>query len=181
MKKVKITPIGKKLKGFSLLEMITAIFIFSIAITLSVSIFIGAFNSRGKSKEIQQATEDVRFAIEIMAKNIRMSTIDNKDNNRVYIFNYSQNKCIKYEFTGGDLKTGEVSLSSRLDGDGNIINCKDQSYSDQNMIKSGSLEKGLFFAVSSTETSVGKVSILIKVAGSPNAIQTTISLRDYAE
>lgn len=181
MNKMKTKIENNKLKGFSLLEAITAIFIFSLVVVITVSVFAGAFKSRVKSKEVQQAMEDTRFAMEIMAKNIRMSTIDHIDANRLYIYNYSQDKCIKYEFTGNNLTAGEISLASRLNSNGSINSCSPASktYTSQNMLKAGSLESGWFFATKSDDDTVGVVTIIAKVDGSPNAMQTTVSLRDF--
>lgn len=175
-------PKNKKLAGFSLLEMIIAIFIFSLVITAAVSVFVASYNAQRKAKEIQLGVEDSRGAIEIMAKNIRMGTIDGTDGikKEIAFYNYSQGKCIKYAFENGKIMTGELS-GSRLEN----LDCSSIS-TPWNLI-ADSIVDDLNFNIteskySETEDSiVGKVTISIKIIDSKEPIQTTISLRDYNE
>lgn len=180
--------IKRKLAGFSLLEMIVAMFIFSLIITATVSVFVASYAAQRKSKDIQLAIEDSRGAIELMAKNIRMGTIDSADTipgtaDEIAFYNYSQNKCIKYKFANNNIEVGEVPGSRVTEPD-----CSDTtkvSYSMNSLIASSIVDKLAFdikkskYDPSNPPNVVGRVTISIKIIGSDEPIQTTVSLRDY--
>ena len=70
--KLKIT----KHKGFSLIELIVAMFIFVMMMGAMVAVSVAGFRSYGKSKAIKTVTEDVGFAINSIAKDVRMGKIE---------------------------------------------------------------------------------------------------------
>jgi prepilin-type N-terminal cleavage/methylation domain-containing protein len=58
-------------KGFSLMEMIVALSVFSIAALLSVSALLSMTSAQKKARALQIAQDNLRFSVEIMAKDIR--------------------------------------------------------------------------------------------------------------
>ena len=73
-KKQKISKRGYKkdsLTGFTLLEMIVAIGVFSIAVLIAVSSFLSLQSSEKKIQSSVNIQNNLRFALEIMAKDIR--------------------------------------------------------------------------------------------------------------
>lgn len=63
-------------QGFSLIELIVAMFIFVMMMGAMVAVSVAGFRSYGKSKAIKTVTEDVGFAINSIAKDVRMGKIE---------------------------------------------------------------------------------------------------------
>src|SRR3989339_828222 len=68
-----------KRKGFTLIELIVAMFIFMLVMGAMVAVSIAGFRSYGKSKAVKTVTEDIGFAMNSMAKDIRMGKIEDTD------------------------------------------------------------------------------------------------------
>lgn len=64
-------------KGFSLIELLVAMFIFAMVMGGMVAVSVAGFRSYGKSKAIKTVTEDVGFAINSITKDVRMGKIEN--------------------------------------------------------------------------------------------------------
>ncbi|QQG46149.1 MAG: prepilin-type N-terminal cleavage/methylation domain-containing protein [Candidatus Niyogibacteria bacterium] len=62
---------NKKITGFTLLEMVVAIGVFSVAVLLAVSSFLSLQNAEKKIQSSVNLQNNLRFALEIMAKEIR--------------------------------------------------------------------------------------------------------------
>ncbi|MEK7151651.1 MAG: type II secretion system protein [Patescibacteria group bacterium] len=67
--------------GFTLVETLVVVFVFSIIMVLVGSIFTNSLNIQRKAFNIQQAEEGTGFILESMAKEIRVSRIVNSDTN----------------------------------------------------------------------------------------------------
>lgn len=67
----------KKNRGLSLIELIVAIFIFSLIIIAIVSIFVSTMSSYGKAKAIKNMKENAEFAMASIARDVRMGIIVN--------------------------------------------------------------------------------------------------------
>lgn len=57
--------------GFTLLEMIVSIGIFSISIIASINIMIGVSNAQIKSADLQAIQDNIRFSLELITKEMR--------------------------------------------------------------------------------------------------------------
>ncbi|MCX6765711.1 MAG: type II secretion system protein [Candidatus Moranbacteria bacterium] len=181
------------IRGFTLIEVIVAMFVFVIIMTTVSGIFGRAFQGYRSAKVIQRDLEAAQYAINLIAKSLRTSSVaspigQNLTTSSVRIFDYSQNKCIRYAFSGT-----EITLESADDpGDSapdKIDWCTTTSLSSPASITSGTVT-GNFYSTSSDPTIVGKVTIALKVCpvtgcdGNPRdeaKIQTSVSLRDYTE
>lgn len=64
-------------KGFTLIELIVAIFIFSLITVAIVSVFVSTVTSYGKAKAIKTVKENAEFAMASIAKDVRMGKIVN--------------------------------------------------------------------------------------------------------
>lgn len=62
--------------GFTLIEMIITMAIFTTALTSVANIFLYANRTQRKTQAVQQSQSDARFAMEVMAQQIRRGQID---------------------------------------------------------------------------------------------------------
>ncbi|MDO8240728.1 MAG: prepilin-type N-terminal cleavage/methylation domain-containing protein [Candidatus Moranbacteria bacterium] len=185
------TNLKSKYKGFSLMEMIVAIFVFSLLMTTMVSTFVSVVSVRKKARMLQQDTENARFAIEQMSKTLRTSTvlnpIDRTPVQNLQFFDYSRNSCLEYNFSSPKLQSRAGTWTNSGTPEVTPICNFSSSYSD--MI-SGSLNSANFFVVKSASVPVARVTISLHIcynnvctgeAGDEVAIQSAVSLRDYQE
>lgn len=171
--------ISKNRAGFSLLEMLVAIFVFSIAIAAASTSFVSFFNAQKKSKLIQQNMEDARYGMELMAKVIRMGSVVGPSGvtDAMYIFNNSQGTCLSYRFNG-KLETSSALPANLIDPD--CATATYPAYSTMtNAITSGQFE----VTPSALGTEMGKVVISAVAGSGSNAVtmQTAVSLRGYKD
>lgn len=178
MKNIQENKYQKKYSGFSLLEMMISMFIFVLAIVTAVSIFSNVSFTRKNSREIQKNMEDARTALDLMAKNMRMSIGLNGTASMIYMFNTSQNKCVSYMFSGGKLQMSQVSPGGSLPEDEKCLPANISYVGYQDIIKSD--VSGSFVIVPTSITSpktVGKATIILTIGGVN--MQTSVSFRDY--
>jgi|SRR3989344_5477684 len=178
-----------KKNGFSFVELIVAVFIFVLVVTTSTEVFVKMIKNYKSAREIQRDLEDAQYAMNLMAKTIRTSSVTDpsvpSNVSDIIIFDYSQNKCIKYAFTVNKLQYGLDSTSLTKE-ECTIANMSGVSLSD--MI-SGYVNNGNFAVIPSASGVVGKVTISMQIcpaSGCPAGadkvqIQTSVSLRDYTE
>ena len=71
----------QKNTGFTLIETLAAIWIFSVVMVLMSGIFVTFLDLQRRAFNLQQAEENVSFVLESMAKEIRVSQIAGPDTN----------------------------------------------------------------------------------------------------
>ncbi len=173
--------------GFSLVEMIISIFVFSLISLVSVSIFANVVKVQKNTRDVQKDLETSRTAIDQVAKNMRLSSglrtaNNNPSDSEIYMYNTTQNKCFDYKFTSGQLIVGRANPS--LD----VANNPHCSPSDVNYnletfpITEGNITNGKFFVTktdaSSTPKAIGRATVVLTV--DKEHIQTSVSFLDYA-
>lgn len=175
-------------KGFSLVEALVAIFVFSIvAVTLAV-LFSGLLRNYNASKKMQRSAENAQYAMNLMAKTIRGSILPAgavfADASQITMFDTSRSMCVIYKY-----ETGVLKMSTASDNGVAIIDITKCNTTDAPMLaifseltKFGELVDVSFTGISSADGPprfFGKVLISARVAGSSSdsAIQTTVSLR----
>jgi type II secretory pathway pseudopilin PulG len=94
--------IKKNKSGFTLAEMVVAMAVFITALTSVSSIFLFANRSQRKTQAVQESQSDARFALEIMAQQIRRGSID-------------------YGYYGGAIGSNPKSVLAILDQSGNSV------------------------------------------------------------
>lgn len=188
----------KNKKGFSLLEIIVAVFIFSLFMTSMSVVFSRFYLGYKKTKYVQKNLENAQAAINSMAKTMRTSSLTGGPlipgspftSYSLRIFDYSQLKCIEYEF----LNFPDFNLRYRETNTGSLSDCG--SYIgiwaiDSDIISGG--VSGSFYVLPSIMDSVdpddnqaGRVMISTSVCSNSDCsnssmdkakIQTTVSLR----
>lgn len=171
-------------RGFTLIEVVVAMFIFVIIMTTVSGIFGRAFQGYRGAKAIQRDLEAAQYAINLMAKSLRTSSIISNSPTSVNIYDHSQDKCIVYRFDS-DNKLKISSANPSFPGDKDTC-----TFSGTLSDMTTGYVAGNFLVVPSLAGIVGKVTVSIKVCpptgctGSPRdeaKIQTSVSLRDYVE
>jgi len=184
----------KNKKGFTLLEIIVALFVFSIAMVAVTAIFASFVSANRTTKNTQKALEDAEQAMNTMVKTIRTSSVvvpavaSTTPVTTIRILEYSQNpaspQCQIYQFTGsGGNARIQHALATDLAGTNSIATCQAAGVTFQpltNVIDTP--VTGGFIVTPSASQTVGKVTILMSVTAGTiqTPIQGTVSLRDYS-
>lgn len=180
-------------KGFSFLEVIIAVFIFSLIMVGVTSYFVSTTVANQNTKRLQQNLEDVRFAMNRIAKVLRTSVVlvpnTSSKVDKVRVYDYSQSKCIRYEFSGDGMREYEASLPSGEPDEKTwcLTGASFGSPGDIVSVANGATLSGTFFVVPSSDTAgsevAGRVTMNATITRKNNAstIQTTVSLRNYKE
>ncbi len=173
----------KSKQGFTLLELMISIFIFSVVTVVVAGIFLRGVASYQYANSMQKGLEEAQFAMSQIAKVLRTSSVISSTATTITVFDNSQTKCIRYVITSGMI-TQQI---------GNVVNlnpnnwCGGVSYGaviPMTTTDNGTIT-GVFDVISSVYAppKVGKVSMvfLINVPNSNNSvrIQSSVSLRDY--
>jgi prepilin-type N-terminal cleavage/methylation domain-containing protein len=187
---------GKKTKntrGFSIIELLVAVFIFTVIIMAATSTFTNTFSTWKKTRQTQADLEKARTALETIGKSIRMSNQLKYSSDTLSMFNNSQNKCIRYNSdVGGSLVSTtctptEANIEATTydcEADNETDDCGGDNYGNQvTLISSDAI---LNFNVEETDVSSHKIgkatmSILVGTGAQQRRIQTTVSFRDYKE
>lgn len=181
------------------MELIIAIFIFSLVMTASVGIFSAVIKGYRHAKVIQRDLEDAQAAMNSLAKSLRASAVVLCEGNncgisasyysKIRVFDYSQEKCIEYEISDIYLKQKSANLP--------VTNPEPISWCVNNTtfgatddlvadVKSGSFYVRPEITTDSPNNQVARITVALKIcpngicsAGVNDAavIQSTVSLR----
>lgn len=184
---------SKKSQGFSLLEVLLSVFIFSVIMLGVTSYFVSIVATNQNSKRLQQNLEDIRFAMNRIAKVLRTSVVviptSMSNVTTIRVFDYSQSKCLQYAFEGDSIS--EYSKDLPVGQSDEKSWCASATGFTQSVlmdVASGANMSGQFVAVPSDDGSggsefAGRVTMNAKVTrqGNSSTVQTTVSLRNYEE
>lgn len=154
--------------GFTLIELIVALAVFS-SVVLSISgIFISVINSQRKILSIQNTQEAGRYLLESMIKEVRMSTINSSSADGVFTLNITNSK-------GETLDYVFDNINKRLMRQGQIL-------SPDNIELSGS-----FYITKGASPSQSKVTIVMKIKAKGTKpeqqakidLESTVAARGY--
>lgn len=179
-------------KGFTFVEVIVATSIFVVIMMAVTTVFSSALKSYKSGKAIQKDLEGAQQAMNIIAKTLRTSSVESSCSpvpctlNSFNIYDYSQDKCLVYQFdsSSNTLKSGSASPGTS----GVKSTCVFSGITLSDMT-TGTVT-GNFYVTPSSETLAGKVTIAAKVCpatgctGNPRdeaKIQSTVSLRNEYE
>ncbi len=185
--------------GFSLLEVVLAVFIFSVIAVGITTYFANITLANQNTKRLQQNLEDTRFAMNRIAKVLRTSVAINPNAatgaagtsvQTIRIYDYSQSSCIEYAFSSGGMNERTVTLPVGTVDEKVWCATGNPAFSPWNALVSASgnaVFEGRFFVVSSEDTSpnerAGRVvmNARIRRGNNESTMQTTVSLRNYEE
>lgn len=191
----------KNRNGFTLVETLVAVLVFSLTAVMLSGAFSGFLKTYNEAKRIQKGVESAQYALNLMAKTIRTSFVQkgslpavlDATNPRYYswplnLYDYSQGLCVQYNLVNnpstGMNKLQMGTINPTISGDpstcsyGVGMNINDVTSED---IKSGFLN----YLPSNTSSATPyyglvTISLHVKEPGQTSGevpIQTTVSLR----
>jgi len=111
--RIKKICINKKSKGLTLIELITAIGIFSVIIVIVISLFAATLKGYRKSAALQNVQDNVRFLLDFMTKEIRQSTINSSaGEGDSLIITRPDSTSVTYAFNGTNIQRNGSSINS---------------------------------------------------------------------
>jgi prepilin-type N-terminal cleavage/methylation domain-containing protein len=176
-------PAVKSKPGFSLVEVIVSIFVFSFVMAMLAGSFASFFRNYINEKKTQVDVENAQYAMNIMAKALRTSEVEDTQSFPMNTFDYSQNKCIQYRFASG---TGGVSkMQAGFTGDSSPKKLGDCNFGSGVTYRDMTTYDIKYAVVNSQATEVpalGKVTVSMGVRDQSNVtstvpIQMSVSLR----
>lgn len=188
-------------KGFTLLEILVAMFIFALVVTTASLVFEKSVKGYQAAKAIQKNMESAQEAMNFLAKSLRTSSVvkynDSDSSPHIRVYDYSQQKCIRYEFSSQILYISSIPIEDSGKNDP-VSWCLDFDDSDflptRSVMATGAT--GAFKGIAKSqcestpaESIVGRITIEMLI-NCPSAecsgnqsdrarLQTTVSLRDY--
>lgn len=176
----------QKQRGFTLIEVVMSLAIFLIIMTATSGIFASIFSGYRNTRAIQHDVETAQYALGIMAKELRTSSIAASTGTSVRFYDYSQDVCFSYRISGGELQSAKVRpanpsvLTTALM---KINFCQTAGLSSYETISTGTVTGNFVVTPSTTgPISVGRVTVALQIAEGVSHtanIQTSMSLRDY--
>ncbi len=165
-------------KAFTLIEIIVAMFIFVLIIAGSSVVFAKLFQAYARTKELQQGIDNAQYAINLMSKVFRTSSVVavGTGDESITVFNYSQNRCLRYEFANNILWESESPATSK-------DTCAGSSFGAPQALTTGQVS-GRFIAIPSQgapNAVVGRVTIIMAITTNNSIVnlESSVSLRDY--
>ncbi|HHH12381.1 MAG TPA: type II secretion system protein [Candidatus Moranbacteria bacterium] len=173
----------KQKRGFTLIEMLLSIFIFSVLMLTVAGIFGNAIAAYKYAKGTQRSLEEAQFAMNRIAKTLRTATVKSSGSAKaVEVYNYSEGKCVRYEITSAGEVT-EKKVSPPADFDPVTGSCPSFSAVPATVLAKNLLYAETMFSVQvSAPQSAGRIGMIFTVkrgTEKPVSLQTSVSLRDY--
>lgn len=170
--------------GFTLLEVVMALFIFSVVMFAVAGIFASSFKSYREGRLIAHNLEEAQSALNSIAKVLRTSTVKNSSSTSIEVYDFSQRRCVQYSVSSGNLNVRFGNVTADPDAA-----C---AYSTTAIKMLDGYVSAASFDTDPTDDSpntVGKVTLSLTIRPSSLAtsidrdvqIQTTLSFRDYAQ
>jgi|WetSurMetagenome_2_1015567.scaffolds.fasta_scaffold308821_1 prepilin-type N-terminal cleavage/methylation domain-containing protein len=183
----KSTPAGRQ--GFSMMELLVAMFISTLIMVTVVSAFASAFRAQKIARSTQRNIEDAKISLEYMAKIIRMSSnLTATSISDVSMYNKSLGgKCVKFTYNSGVITESSCAPTAASADNpcsiGNVSDCSSGAYETVDIINT--LDNAAFYIPAylppaAYPNPIKRVTIRMKMKNDDNAnLQTTVSLRDY--
>lgn len=100
-------------RGFTLIELMVSLAIFSIVMTISVGTLLTLVDLNSKAQAIYSATTNLSFAIDSMTRELRMGYNYNCTTNNTIQSNGTKNDCLGTPTGGQDLETSRKIFFTR--------------------------------------------------------------------
>lgn len=182
-----------KMSGFTLIEMIIAIGVFSIMSVAIAGAFTSGFSSYGDTRELQRNVETAQYALNTLEKLLRTSTVVSAAGTNVQaitFYDYSSSRCFRYSVLSSGTSSSLVARWFQTPDPFGANPCvtASASFSALAPVTSGYVTGGFTIVPSdklSTPKKMGRVTVNLSVKADSGAtiasrIQATSSLRDYS-
>ena len=171
----------KKLKGFSLIEVMVSMGIFSLMMVTVAGIFSSSIQSARANRNIEHDLENAQFVMNDIAKQLRTSTVVGSSPTSVRFYDYSQGKCIEYRRNSGSNLIERAGVTTTRD-----LCVPALSLGTFVVATIGDVVPTFAVIPSVLDTTVGRVTMVFVVKEKTTSVrsvrvQTTVSLRDYVE
>lgn len=181
----------KSLPGFTLIEMVISLGIFSIIALAVAGTFASGFSTYKETRALSRNLESAQFAMNTLAKLLRTSTVISAGGTNlqtITFHEYSSSRCFQYRIHAS---SGASVLQARWYGTVDFANCTTSgfgglAYTD---VTTGYVTGGFLVVPSANSPNIptiGRVTINLSVKTNASAVreahvQTTASLREYKE
>jgi prepilin-type N-terminal cleavage/methylation domain-containing protein len=172
-------------QGFSLIEALVSLAIFSLVIVMMSGMFGSFIKNYQTSHNVQMTLEDAQQSINTMMKTIRTSILVSPTGvgtvQTIRVFNYSQpsgSQCIEYSYSGNTLTYGVAAAATTA------ALCKTATESSMQVsnLNNDPISNAFFYVVpTGTAQGIVTVSMSFKQGSDTIPIQSTVSLRDYQD
>jgi len=184
----KAMPVGRQ--GFTLIEVIVAVFIFALVASAASGIFVKMIKSYRYAKVAQKDLESAQYAMNLIAKTLRTSSIANCSSGLpncpgasawIRVYDYSRGECRMYSFNNNRLEervpVPPIAATGPSDCSGGIYGGSALSKS----LTTGNVTGSFDADVTSSGAQMGKVTVFMTVnSGDKDTnVQSSVSLRDY--
>jgi len=169
------------LMGFSLIETLIAVLIFSLLMVVIVGIFANLLKNYAVTKKTQINIENAQYAMNSMAKTIRTSDVldyPSGSMNKFRVFDNSVDaggvNCIEYKYTSTSSEIDTYSFSATDSSD-----CFSHSITSWPNVFAKNIASAYIYSIASTGSSYGRVTISLEVQDDTSLvpIQISVSLR----
>lgn len=168
-------------KGFTLLEAMVAICVFSLVSVMVSGAFVSFLKAYKTERSLQKNTESTQYVLNLMAKTLRTSTIYDINAGglkQIRAFDNSSRNCLIYQY---DVAAKKMKYNATSAADVGACNWPVMAAAliDLSSNDNGVIENAFFVGTSSATPLFGKVTMTFFVKGnSANfPIQTSVSLR----
>ena len=184
----------KRLRGFTLVEIMMSLFIFLMIMTAASNIFVEAFQGYRNTRAVQRDLENAQFLLTSLAKELRTSSIVSPgtigDVQSVKFYDHSQKLCTEYRLNSGsgEVQKASVAIATPIPPTRPTDICAATPLGSFLTVSTGTVS-GHFVVTPSrgepespTPKRLGQVTITLQVnEGATHfaRIQSTVSLRDY--
>jgi len=171
-------------RGFSLIETLVAVFVFSLVVTLISGALSSFLKNYADVKKSQRYLEDAQYAMNILAKTLRSSSLvgGNTTTFPLDVFDYSQatSNCIRYSYDGTNKKI-QVKAFTAAD----LASCTTAALTANAATPTDFInnvaQAPAISAIASLPPVFGKITLALKIQatgdGSSVPIQMSVSLR----
>ena len=158
----------KSKKGFSLVETMISIFVFSFVGVMLAGSFASFLKSYATAKKTQKSAESAQYAMNLISKTMRASVVESVSSTRIQMYDNSQGLCVVYEYDGSVVKFGSISKPS--------IEACTWSIALSPLTNAGDIKGMKFTSTNGTATTHGKVMVFVQLSGG-GVVQSSVSLR----
>lgn len=170
-------------QGFTLIEVLIAMFIFVLIMTMVSASFSGFLKNYASSKKNHKSTETAQLVMNLMTKTIRTSSnvVINAGGAEIDLYDNFSKKCVVYAYDGAGKKMIYGSADPAIIDDPNSCNFAGIVASGlDSVLTSGSITRFSSFKITSPDAE--RVTILFEIQEpgqkETTSIESTVSIRN---